>query len=48
MWETHSGKLALLGGISSIVFDQFGNLYAGYQDVAGSANVLISKVIIER
>lgn len=46
--HTQPGNNCILGRISSIVFDQFGNLYAGYDNVAASADVRIVKVEIER
>ena len=48
MQHTQPGTNCILGRLSSIVFDQFGNLYAGYDNVAASADVRIVKVVIER
>ncbi|MBS0030559.1 hypothetical protein ACTJJ0_26345 [Chitinophaga sp. 22321] len=48
MQHTQPGTNCILGRLSSIVFDQFGNLYAGYDYLAASADVRIAKVVIER
>lgn len=48
MQFTHPGNACILGRMNRIVFDQFGNLYVGYDQVAASADVRIVKVIIER
>lgn len=48
MQETQPGNACILGRMNRIVFDQFGNLYVGYDYVAASADVRIVKVIIER
>lgn len=46
--ETHPGNACILGRVNRVVFDQFGNLYAGYDDLAGGADVRIVKIIIEK
>lgn len=48
MQHTQPGTNCILGRLSSIVFDQFGNLYAGYDNIAASADVRIGKVVIDR
>lgn len=48
MQDTHPGNFCILGRVNRIVFDQFGNLYAGYDNVAASADVRIVKIIIEK
>lgn len=48
MQDTHPGNFCILGRVNRVVFDQFGNLYAGYDDVAASADVRIVKIIIEK
>lgn len=48
MKMTHPGTNCLLGNLSSVVFDQFGNLYAGYDNVSYGVDVRMVKVVIER
>ena len=48
MQDRQPGTNCNIGRLNRIVFDQFGNLYAGYDQVAGSADVRIAKVVIEK
>lgn len=48
MKYTQPGTNCILGTLSSIVFDQFGNLYAGYENVSAGVDVRMVKVVIER
>ncbi|SEW45634.1 NHL repeat-containing protein [Chitinophaga arvensicola] len=48
MQHTQPGTNCILGHLSSVVFDQFGNLYAGYDNVSAGVDVRMVKVVIER
>jgi hypothetical protein len=48
MKVTQPGNNCVLGNLSSVVFDQFGNLYAGYNNVSYGVDVRMVKVVIER
>jgi len=48
MQERQPGTNCIIGRLNRIVFDQFGNLYAGYDQVAASSDVRIAKVVIEK
>ena len=48
MQQRQPGTNCLIGRMNRIVFDQFGNLYAGYDQVAASADVRIARIIIEK
>lgn len=46
--RTQPGTNCILGRLNRVVFDQFGNLYAGYDQVAASADVRIARIVIEK
>lgn len=48
MQHRQPGNNCIIGKLNRIVFDQFGNLYAGYDMVAADADVRIAKVVIEK
>lgn len=48
MQHRQPGNNCIIGKLNRIVFDQFGNLYAGYDLVAADADVRIAKVVIEK
>ncbi|WEK38373.1 MAG: hypothetical protein P0Y53_12775 [Candidatus Pseudobacter hemicellulosilyticus] len=48
MQNTQPGDNCLLGRVNRIVFDQFGNLYVGYDYTAAGADVRIVKLIIQK
>ncbi|BAV06023.1 hypothetical protein SAMN05421788_10695 [Filimonas lacunae] len=47
MQTKQKGENAFMGTIDTIVFDQFGNLYAGYSSIIPSGDVKMSKITIE-
>lgn len=47
MQTKQKGEEAYLGTIDTVVFDQFGNLYAGYAYTIPSSDVKISKITIQ-
>jgi hypothetical protein len=48
MQRRQPGSNCIIGRLNRIVFDQFGNLYAGYDQVAASSEIRIVKIEIEK